>query len=269
ADTLVSGDTNGDVDIFVRDRETGETRRVSVGNNGAELFSSSYDPVVSSDGRSAAFFTPEPVPGTGDANIFTDMFVTDLTNHVTTLASLSSSGASSNPEVLRPSRFSQNGDGRSLSADGRFAAFAASSNNLVPNDTNGVSDIFVRDRATNTTTRVSVSSAGAQANNGSLQPALSADGRFVAFQSSASNLVPGDTNGRSDIFVHDRVTGVTTRVSVADEGVQADGDSSQPTLSADGRFVAFSSSATNLVTGDTNGVMDVFVHDRLTGQTRR
>ena len=150
-----------------------------------------------------------------------------------------------------------------LSANGRFVAFDSGATNLVAGDTNGQQDIFVHDRRTGTTTRVSVDSAGTQANNASVAPALSADGRFVAFETEATNLVAGDTNGQQDIFVHDRRTGTTTRVSVDSAGTQANSECHLAALSADGRFVTFYSEATNLVPGDTNGVRDVFVHDRL------
>src|SRR3989442_1497918 len=118
-----------------------------------------------------------------------------------------------------------------------------------------------------TTERVSVTSGGTEGNGASLGSALSADGRFVAFQSDATNLAPGDTNGATDVFVRDRQTGMTERVSVASDGTQANNASSYPALSADGRFVAFQSDATNLVAGDTNGATDVFVHDRQTCAT--
>jgi hypothetical protein len=141
---------------------------------------------------------------------------------------------------------------------------------LVPTDTNGVRDVFVHDRQTGETTRVSVDSAGNQGNADSLGPGISADGRYVAFQSSASNLVPADGNGILDIFVHDRQTGETTRASVGSGGNEAnrasgwaDFPSSMPVISADGRYIAFTSSASNLVPGDTNNCGDVFVHDRL------
>src|SRR5205823_5466864 len=159
-----------------------------------------------------------------------------------------------------------------ISADGRFVAFPSEATNLVPGDTNGVTDVFVRDRRTGTTERVSVSSAGAEANGTSFTPAISADGRFVAFSSDATNLVGRDTNGAVDVFVNDRMTGMTERVSVDSTGAQANAASIEqfcPALSGDGRFVAFESDATNLVPGDTNGVADVFVHDRLTATTER
>ena len=157
----------------------------------------------------------------------------------------------------------------SVSADGRFVAFQSLASNLITGDTNGEDDIFVHDRQTGETSRVSITSDGAEGNGDSFWPSISADGRFVAFRSPGSNLVPGDTNGAEDIFVHDRQTEKTTRISVAWDGTQANGDSYYTCISADGRFVAFPSSASDLVTGDTNGCADAFVHDRQTGQTTR
>ena len=160
------------------------------------------------------------------------------------------------------------GNSLSLSSDGRYVAFVSDATYLVPGDTNGVNDVFVYDVQKRIFTRVSVNSAGNQANAATLaEPAISGDGRFVAFVSNATNLVAGDSNNVGDIFVHDRQTGATTRVSINSSGGQANGASSDPAISADGRYVAFVSSATNLVTGDTNGVSDVFVHDRQTGVT--
>src|SRR5207249_2543647 len=159
--------------------------------------------------------------------------------------------------------------GAALSADGRFVAFHSTATNLVAGDTNGKTDVFVHDRQTGITERVSVASDGTQGNNASSYPALSADGRLVAFQSDATNLVAGDTNGATDVFVHDRQTGTTERVSVSSGGTEGNGFSAAPALSADGRFVAFHNTATNLVAGDTNGKTDVFVHDRQTGTTER
>ncbi|GGK39704.1 hypothetical protein GCM10010124_35440 [Pilimelia terevasa] len=166
-------------------------------------------------------------------------------------------------------------DGRTdevaLAGTGRLVAFTAEAANLVPGDTNGHQDAFVRDRRTGTTRRVSVSGTGGQADGASRNVALSRDGRYVAFTSEATNLVPGDTNGVADVFLHDRRTGATARVSVSGAGAQGDGASAVATgrVSADGRYVAFSSAAGNLVSGDTNGAEDVFVRDRWTGTTRR
>ncbi|HBY95031.1 MAG TPA: hypothetical protein DEP84_13910 [Chloroflexi bacterium] len=165
------------------------------------------------------------------------------------------------------------GDGASeapsISADGRCVAFESTAANLVAGDTNGVRDIFIHDQESGTTERVSVASDGTQANGESAAPSLSADGRWVAFESFASNLVGGDTNGTRDVFVYDRHTGTTERVSVASDGTEADAGGAAPRISADGHYVAFESIATNLVVGDTNGARDIFVHDRQTGTTER
>ena len=162
--------------------------------------------------------------------------------------------------------------GALVAGEGRYVFWVTAASNLVPDDTNGVSDIFVRDRSTASTGRVSVSSTGEQANAGLTGGlAVSRDGRFVAFSSEASNLVPGDTNGVADVFVRDRAEGTTTRVSVSSSGAQANGSSNtwQIGMSANGRYLAFDSGASNLVSGDTNGARDVFVHDRATGTTTR
>ena len=142
-----------------------------------------------------------------------------------------------------------------ISGDGRFVAFDSAASNLVAGDTNAKFDIFVRDRDMGLTTRVNVASTGAQSNATSIFPSISQDGRFVSFHSFATNLVPGDTNGTSDVFVHDRETGQTTRASVDSNGVQLGGFSLRGVLSADGRFVAFDSGAR------------ILVHDRETGRT--
>lgn len=158
-----------------------------------------------------------------------------------------------------------------ISADGRFVTFQSFASNLVPGDTNGVPDVFVHDRATGLTERVSVASDGTQANGTSRAAVISADGRYVAFVSEALNLVPGQTDRCflpcRDVFVHDRETGTTERVSVTSNGAEANDRSHTPSISADGRYVAFSSEASNLVPDDTNGAEDVFVHDHETGFT--
>src|SRR5690606_534630 len=155
----------------------------------------------------------------------------------------------------------------SISADGRYVSFDSGSTNLVNGDTNGRSDVFVHDRLTGNTSRVSVNSAGVQGDGDSGVSSISADGRYVAFASAATNLVAGDTNIESDVFVHDRLTGNTTRVSVSTGGVEGNSGSGGPSISADGRYVAFASTASNLVLSDYNTEVDVFVRDRLKGTT--
>jgi Tol biopolymer transport system component len=173
--------------------------------------------------------------------------------------SVASDGAQANRSAWEPA----------ISADGRFVAFRSSATNLVPGDTNDMGDVFLHDRATGETTRVSVASDATQGDSGSGTPAISADGRFVAFHSSAATLVSDDTNLGLDVFVHDRVTGETTRVSVSSDGQQADEAAWVPSISADGRHISFQSRARTLV-GDTDAgsTSDVFVHDRITRRTR-
>ena len=148
-----------------------------------------------------------------------------------------------------------------ISSDGRYLVFLSVASNQVAGDTNNVSDVFVRNLAAGTTTRVSVATSGAEAKAGSFSPSISADGRYVAFMSNASNLVIGDTNNRSDVFVRDLVTSTTVRASVASSGARGNGRSSGPSISPDGRYVAFLSEASNLVPGDANGFQDVFGHE--------
>ena len=259
ASNLVDGDTNGALDVFVQDRESGRTTRVSLGSGGDQGNSASGVPCLSSDGRVVAFESLSSNLVDGDTNESTDVFVRDRQTGETTRVSVDSQGRQGNGSSA----------GSSLDGSGRYVAFESLATDLVPGDTNRVSDVFVHDRRTGKTTRVSVDSRGRQANGGSSAPSLSADGRFVGFGSYGSNLVDGDTNQEIDVFVHDRQTGETTRVSVDSRGGQANGSSGIAALSAGGRWVAFHSFASNLVDGDTNGTLDVFVHDRLTGRTTR
>ena len=153
----------------------------------------------------------------------------------------------------------------SLSADGRYLAFSSYASDLVTGDTNGVQDVFVRDLQTGAFARVSTNANGDQGNNSSDTPRLSADGRYVAFYSAASNLVSGDINGTYDVFVRDLQTGAISRVSTDVNGVEGNSNSYVRSISADGRYVAFYSWASNLVPGDINGNFDIFVRDLQTG----
>src|SRR4028119_1731469 len=251
ASNIVPGDTNLRPDIFVRDRLTNTTTGVSVDSAGNQGNGSSSDPSISADGRFVAFESRASNIVPGDINRRDDIFVRDTLTNTTTRVSVDSAG---NPAYIS----SYNA---SISADGRFVAFSSDASNIVPGDTNSDRDIFVRDTLTNTTTRVSVDSAGNQTNNGSYSPSISADGRFVAFYSDSSNTAPGDTNFRFDIFVRDTLTNTTTRVSVDSAGNPGNTSSDSPSISADGRFVAFDSKSSNLVPGDTNNDYDIFVAD--------
>ena len=159
--------------------------------------------------------------------------------------------------------------GLSVSAGGRYVAFSSYASNLVASDTNGQRDVFVRDMWAGRTTRVSVGPGGAQGNGESREASISADGRYVAFASFASNLVAADTNGTVDVFIRDLQRGRTVRASVGPGGVQGDGGGLSPDISAGGRYVAFQSSSSNLVPGDSNATTDVFVRDLATGAVER
>jgi Tol biopolymer transport system component len=257
ATNLGPPDLNFASDIFRHDVVTGITIRVSVDSNGVQGNGGSYYPAISGDGRFVAFQSEATNLVPGDTNLFDDIFVHDVLTGTTTRASLDANGLEATGDSTLPA----------ISQDGRFVAFSTFAP-LVSEDTNGASDIYVRDLVLRTTTLVSVG-VGGLANGDSFLPSLSADGRFVAFQSEASNLVVGDTNARSDIFVHDRVTGSTQRVSVGANGVEGNGSSLRPSISADGNRVAFDSAATNLGPPDANGVIDVFVRDISAGTTTR
>ncbi|MDH4065103.1 MAG: Ig-like domain-containing protein [Acidobacteriota bacterium] len=239
------------------------TTWVSVGLGGIEGDGPAWNPAISADGRWVAFASAASNLVEGDTNGRFDVFVYDREMGPTARVSVGPGGTQGNGESR----------GAAISADGRWVAFHSSASNLVSNDTNGVFDVFVHDRDTRTTTRVSVATGGVQGNGRSYSilgsPAISADGRWVAFDSYASNLVAGDTNGFRDTFVHDRQTGTTTRVSVSTDGAEGNDSSYDPAISADGRWVAFPSAASNLVADDTNRILDVFVHDRQAGTTTR
>lgn len=308
ASNLVRLDSNGVVDVFVHDRRTGATTRVSVSSGGAQadgLSGGRSDPSISSDGRFVAFDSQASnlaIDADGDVP---DVFVRDRQQRTTTLVSVATGGGQQAGGVSESPSLS--GDGRyvafhsfaqlvegettgaadiyvhdrstsattlvstqnansfdpAISGDGNVVVFASRDDTLVPGDTNNAPDVFVRDLQSGVITRVSVRSNGAQANGSSedvgISPSISADGRLVSFSSLATNLVRADTNGARDAFVHDRATGTTTRVSVGAGGIQADFSSRRPALSPDGRFVAFQSTATNLVAGDRNRSDDVFV----------
>jgi len=224
----------------------------------------SFDPSTSSDGRYTAFWSAADDLVFGDLNSRYDVFVLDRQTCAIDRVSVSSGGVQGNNDSMHPS----------ISADGRYVAFVSSANNLVASDTNNGPDIFVRDRQSNTTIRASVSNTGAQATgtSGSAKPEISANGQFVAFFSFAANLVTGDGNGTPDVFVRDLVNLTTGRVSVATggtEGLNGDTNTDRPSISDDGRYVAFASTMTNLVAGDTNNARDIFRHDRQTGTTIR
>lgn len=272
ASNLVPGDTNAASDVFVHDRLLGTTERVSVSSAGTQgdqqsghtgnagfIEALAVGLSCSADGRFVVFESNAENLVPGDTNVRTDIFLRDRLLGTTERVSLGAGGGQSGTDCTRPS----------VSDDGRFVTFQSNFNGLVAGDTAG-NDVFLRDRQLGTTFKVSLANGGGQGNNDSEvlggPGALSNDGRYVAFRSLSSTLVAGDTNGTWDAFVHDRTTLTTTRVSVNNAGVQANSAVNGARMSADGRFVAFSSNAPNLWPG-ASGFTDVFVRDLVSGTT--
>ncbi len=254
ASNLVAGDTNNESDIFVHDRLTKQTSRVSISSSGRQGNSYSHGPHISGDGRYVVFTSGASNLVPGDNNGLADIFVYDRQTKQTSRVNLASNGTQANNYSGHPS----------LSADGRFVVFDSGATNLVKGDTNKKSDVFIHDLQTKKTSLVNITLNGSPANGHSGIPVISADGHFVAFSSNADNLVAGDTNQASDIFVHDRKTKQTSRISVATNGREGNSVSFSPHLSADGRYVVFESASSNLVNGDTNNATDIFCYDRQT-----
>lgn len=259
ASDLLPVDGNGTSDVFVRNRATGELTLVSANLSGLPGNGASSAPALSGDGLFCAFVSSASDLVVGDVNGKQDVFLRDLMAGTTVLVSVSTAGAQGDGDSSGPW----------VDWDGDTVAFASLARNLVFNDKNTFQDIFVREVAAATTTRVSVSSAGVEGNGKSLRATLTHDGLLVSFASAAANLVSGDGNNRSDCFVHDRASSTTTRVSVANAGHGGNDNSGDPEISGDGSVVVFDSVADNLVAGDTNRDSDVFLHDRATATTVR
>jgi Tol biopolymer transport system component len=255
ATDLVSGDTNGVADVFRKDLVTGDIVRCSTSSSSAQANGGSYFSSMSADGRYVAFYSDATDLVSGDTNGVTDIFRKDMQEREIVRCSTDASRDQANGISYDPC----------ISADGRYVAFHSDATDLVGGDTNGYSDVFRKDLVTDEILRCSTSSSNAQATGGSYYASISSDGRYVAFESSASDLMDGDTNGYSDVFRKDLQTGETLCCSTDASGTQADNYSDYPSLSADGRFVALMSKASNLVDGDSNAVQDIFRKDLQTG----
>ena len=262
-DDLAGNDTHERYDVYMRDLQAGTTERVSINSSGNPINGSSWAASISADGRYVAFLSDgiNLVPDDNDDPSSHDVLVRDLQAGTIEKVSVTSRGEQADAPV---------GDYPSISADGRYMVFNYQADDLVPEDTNGDTDVFVRDLQAGTTERVSVSGSGEQGRWMSNYASISADGRYVAFQSLADNLVANDTNSW-DLFVRDLQEGTTELISVASSGEQANSDTfGIPSISDDGRYVAFDSYADNLVANDTNGSgdgyrqdgSDVFLHER-------
>ncbi len=266
-----SGDTNGQSDIFVTDRSGSiSTTRISVPTGGAQGCDpiapatacsvaqgagASILPSISADGRLVSYTSAASFLVAGDTNGVNDVFVADRTGSVTTTRVSVATGSAQAAGGASSSS--------SISGNGTVVAYSSDAITLVAGDTNGATDVFVHDRTTGTTTRASVAGGSAQSSGGvSGFPSVSFDGRLITFDSTATNLVPADTNGVTDVFLFDRLSVATTRVSVGSGGGQTNAGSTFARISNDGRYVVYASEASNLVANDTNNSSDVFVTDR-------
>jgi uncharacterized repeat protein (TIGR01451 family) len=245
----------------------GVTEWVSVSSDGIGANNQSDMPAISGDGRFVAFVSLADNLVPGDTNGFADTFVHDRLTDITERVSVSSREREGNADsgLIGVAAYP------AISADGRFVAFVSQADNLVSGDRNVNADVFVRDRLLGTTERVSVNSAGQEADIGGEGPAISADGRFVAFQSQAQNLVPGGNPFLfvDQVYVHDRATGTTEIISVSAAGEPGNSLNVQADISADGHFVVFSSFADNLVPGPQSSGLQVYLRDRTTGTIER
>ncbi|WP_298962002.1 Hint domain-containing protein [uncultured Methylobacterium sp.] len=254
ADNLVAGDTNGARDVFVKDLNTGAVVRASVAADGREGSLGGFNPVLSPDGSKVAFQSYDPNLVAGDTAGDLDVFVKNLTTGALTRVST---------PALEP------GSSLTWSSDGSKLAFAATRRDLPPGQSGNNGNVYVKDLGNGRLDLVSRDAGGRAGNGDSISPSFSADGTKIAFASNATSFVAGDTNNRADVFVKNLSTGSNTRASIAGDGTQSNGGSVSPVLSPDGTKVAFSSDASNLVPGDTNGHTDVFVKDLTTGAITR
>ncbi|MFN4261788.1 MAG: PKD domain-containing protein, partial [Gemmataceae bacterium] len=249
ASNFATVDNNNASDVFIKDLQTGNLILVSTRGAGRTANAKSEKPIFSPDGSVLAFISlASNLQGvTGDTNARMDLFLYNLSSGTITTVTPGANGHTK-------------GD-ISFSPDGRYIAFQSDASNLVPGDANNKTDVFLYDRWENTITLVSATSSGASGNGKSEKPVFSPDGRFVAFQSDAFNLVHNDINGKKDVFLYEIATGKVSLVSITPDGYSGNGESKNPSFSPDGNRIAFDSKANDLVDNDFNDDQDVFVRD--------
>ena len=264
AGDLVEDDGQGFTDIFVRDRQTATTRRVNLTPEGGDLNNDSLTPSISATGRYVTYTSLASTAVATDSNGVRDVFLVDLETSITELISIATDGTQGDVN----SGGLGAGEGH-VTSDGRYVVYGSFATTLVPNDLNIKDDIFVRDRLNGTTERVSIATDGAEGNDHSMYGSISEDGRYVVYYSTADTLVLDDNNEVADIFLRDRQTGETERISGGTGDLEANGVSRFPDVSSDGRYVVYQSFASNLVPSDENESFDIFRYDRQTGETQR
>lgn len=256
-------DNDSLLDIYVKDMETGSLDLLTVNGSGIISNGASAFPDISNDGRYVVFRTEATNLVAEDTNTISDLLLVDRETNSIQLISTSSENVQGNDWS----------DFARISGDGRYVSFMSNASNLVANDNNATYDIFRKDLLTGETIRVSTAEDGTETNGSSSTSTISSNGRYILFESEASNLVANDTNGVADVFVKDMVDNVIMRVSTDTSGVEGNTTStnpnSRPGISADGRFVTFYSTASNLVINDTNGTADIFVKDITNGEIAR
>ena len=256
---LVDGDTNQRDDVFVRDRLANRTILVSQGLGGKPADAQSYLEAFSPTGRFVVFNSYAGNLTTDAPAEYQQIYVRDLVTGRTTRESVNNQGAASDNTNYEAA----------VNLNGRYVAFVSSARNLVPADTNRKDDVFLRDRALKRIEVVSVGLNGKSSNGYSRLPAISDDGRYVAFTSNATDIVPQQTGGDDNAYLRDRASGTTRQIGLAPGGGQPDGDTQVVDISADGRYVLLVSNASNLVPNDTNGTQDLFVWDTSTNSSTR
>jgi Tol biopolymer transport system component len=264
---LVANDQNPNTDVFVRDVVNGTTSLVTLDMNGGPMNGFASHPVITPNGRYVAFFSDASDLVADDGNEGEDVFVRDMQTGTTARASAGLTPGTNNGGGTCCTGL----PGISITPDGRYVAFASSAQDLVTTpapEVNQSFNIFRRDLQLGVTKQITVDTGGGQPNDYSEHPAISDDGKRIAFRSLASDLVAGDGNGFSDVFVYDETTATISRASVDTSGGDPNETSADPVISGNGRYVAFWTSASDLVAGDAGG-FDVFVRDLTTNSTAK
>jgi Tol biopolymer transport system component len=256
AKRLVRDDPRTDRDVFIRDMTKGRTKLISRNPSGQPGNGDSFMASISADGTRVAYASAASDLASGDNNQVIDVFLYDAKTGKTTLVSRGLDGKSARGESLAPE----------ISADGSHVVYFSSADNIVDGDHNQLEDVFSYDVAAKTTQIISVAEDGTAANGGSFNPSVSGDGKFVTFWSFASNLAPNDKNDQGDVFLRTTDSPKITLVSHTPKGFSGNGESDDPTISTDGRTVAFQSAASDLDPADTNGFTDVYRYSVSSGQ---